>query len=60
MRERVGDLVPTAVHAFLDGRGALANARAASTELARRRVEREEVTLFLAGLPERGRRRHPA
>jgi hypothetical protein len=29
---------------------AVANARTASTECNRRRVEREEVTLFLAGL----------
>ena len=29
---------------------ALANARAASTELSRRRLEREDVELFLAGV----------
>lgn len=32
---------------------ALANARAAATELSRRRVEREEVELFLAARSER-------
>lgn len=31
---------------------AVANARAASTACSRRRVERDEVTLFLAGLVE--------
>jgi hypothetical protein len=39
---------------------AVANARSASTDLARRRVEREEVELFLAGLPERRARRDTA
>ena len=40
---------------------ALANARAAATDLARSRVEREEVELFLAARREpAGTRRRPA
>jgi hypothetical protein len=35
---------------LLGNRGAVENARAASTELSRRRVEREEVEIFLARL----------
>lgn len=37
----------------LGNRGAVENARVASTELSRRRVEREEVEIFLARLGSR-------
>ena len=37
----------------LGNRGAVENARVASTELSRRRVEREEVEIFLARLDSR-------
>ncbi|MGZ4460605.1 MAG: hypothetical protein ACXVW9_15915 [Nocardioidaceae bacterium] len=39
---------------------AVANAREASTALARQRVETEEVRMFLEGLAERGRQAHTA
>jgi hypothetical protein len=60
LSDPVTTMVPAALHGLLDGRRALANARAASTELARRRVEREEVALFLAALPKAGRTRDTA
>jgi hypothetical protein len=37
------------VWATVSNAAALANARAAATELSRRRVQREDVELFLAG-----------
>lgn len=43
-------LVPRLLRRIADQSRAVENARVASTELARRRVEREEVEIFLARL----------